>query len=175
MTVLERLLAHDAWTTRQLLLRCKELPEEQMSRRFDIGDKDLRETFHHVIAVMETYTDFLRGQTLSEPYRSETSIEGMLKRLTIVAKDFADLALKVEREDAADELITSPRNRSKRSRGAVIAHAITHGMHHRAQILYIMEQLGVQEVIEGDVLGWESVARGWGWSDGGSDGKMVAD
>jgi len=28
-----------------------------MSRRFDIGDKDLYETFHHVIAVMETYAD----------------------------------------------------------------------------------------------------------------------
>ena len=57
----------------------------------------------------------------------------------------------------------------------MIAHAITHGMHHRAQILYILEQLGMQEVIEGDVLGWESAARGWGWSDGGSDGKMAAD
>ena len=65
MTMLERLLAHDAWTTRQLLLRCKELSEEQISRRFDIGDKDLRETFHHVIAVMETYADFLRGPDTS--------------------------------------------------------------------------------------------------------------
>ncbi len=175
MTILERLLAHDAWTTRQLLLRCNELTEEQMSRQFDIGDKDLRETFHHTIAVMETYTDFLRGKTLSEPYRSETSVEGMLKRLTIVAKDFADLALKVEREGREDELIVSPRNGSKRTGGSVIAHAITHGMHHRAQILFILEQLGVQEVIEGDVLGWESVARGWGWSDGGSDGRMIAD
>ena len=175
MTVLERLLAHDAWTTRQLLLRSRELSEEQMSRRFDIGDKTLRETFHHVSAVMETYTDFLRGQILSEPYRSETSLDGMLKRLTIVAKDFADFALKVEREGTADELITSPRNGSKRTRGGVIAHAVTHGMHHRAQILYLMEQMGVQEVIEGDALGWEPVARGWGWDDGGSDGKMIAE
>lgn len=30
MTILDRLLGHDAWTTRQLLLRCRELSEEQM-------------------------------------------------------------------------------------------------------------------------------------------------
>ena len=175
MTILERLLGHDSWTTRQLLLRCSELSEEQMSRHFDIGDKDLRETFHHIIAVMESHTDFLLGQTVSEPYRNDTSLEGMLKRLTLVSKDFTNVALKVEREGRADELITNPRNGNRRTYGGVISHVITHGMHHRAQILYMLEQLGVQDVLEGDALGWESVARGWGWSDGGSYGKMLAD
>jgi hypothetical protein len=48
-------------------------------------------------------------------------------------------------------------------------------MHHRAQILFMVEQLGAPEVLEGDVLDWEAVARGWGWKEGGSYGKMVAD
>ncbi len=43
MTILDRLLGHDAWTTRQLLLRCRELSEEQMSRTFNIGDRNLRD------------------------------------------------------------------------------------------------------------------------------------
>ena len=37
------------------------------------------------------------------------------------------------------------------------------------------ERLGQTNVIEGDVLGWESVARGWGWRDGGSYGRMESD
>ena len=174
MTVLERLLGHDAWTTRQLLLRSRELSEEQMGRVFDIGDKNLRETFHHIIAVMESHTDFLLARTVSEPSRNEKSIDGMLSRLTIVAKEFADFALRVEREGRADEMITNPRNGNKRTTGGLITHIITHSMHHRAQALYILEQLGVQKVIEGDALGWESAARGWGWDDGGSYGSLTA-
>jgi uncharacterized damage-inducible protein DinB len=77
----------------------------------------------------------------------------MLTRVTVVAKDFAGFALKVEREGRADEMIVNPRNGNVRSLGGVIAHLITHGMYHRAQILFMLEQLGIENVIEGDVLG----------------------
>lgn len=175
MTILDRLLGHDAWTTRQLLLRCRELSEEQMSRIFDIGGRSLSGTFEHLIACMESYTDLMLGRTAYEAYRDDASVEGMLTRLTIVAKDFAEFAARVEREGRADEMVTNTGNGSRRSLGGVIVHLITHSMHHRAQILYMLEQLGVQDVIEGDALGWEAQARGWGWDDGGSSGRMVAD
>lgn len=174
MTILERLLGHDAWTTRQLLLRSRDLSDEQMERVFDIGDRSLRETFHHLLGCMEFHTDLLLGRTDEPPGRDDVSLDGMQRRLTVVAKDLADVALKVEREGRADELVTNPRNGNRRSRGGVIAHVITHSMHHRAQVLYMLEQLGVKDVIEGDVLGWESVARGWGWEDGKSYGRPEA-
>ena len=181
MTILDRLLGHDAWTTRQLLLRCRELSDEQRSRPFDIGRRSLLGTFEHLIACMESHTDLLLGRRTQEHYlatkalRDDESVDGMLTRLTIVAKDFAEVAARVEREGRADEMVTNAGNGNKRSLGGVIAHLITHSMHHRAQILYIMEQLGVPNVIEGDALGWESQARGWGWGDGGSYGRPVAD
>ena len=146
-----------------------------MDRTFDIGDMSLRETFEHLIGCMEGHTDFLIGRSRHEEYRDDDSVFGMLTRLTIVAKDFAEFAVRVDREDKADETATNAENGSGRSLGAVIAHLITHSMHHRAQILYMMRTLGVQDVIEGDVLGWEAQARGWGWEDGGSYGTMVMD
>ena len=79
----------------------------------------------------------------------------------------------MEREGRAAELITTPKSGNRRSVGAVIVHVVTHSMHHRAQILYMLEQLGLADVIEGDPLSWESVARGWGWADGRSYGKPV--
>jgi uncharacterized damage-inducible protein DinB len=179
MTILDRLLGHDAWTTRQLLLRCRELSVEQISRKFDIGDRSLGGTFEHLIACMESHTDLIMGRKTREHFletkslRDDETVEGMLTRLTIVAKDFAAFAAKVEREGRADDVCTNPDNGNTRSLGGVIAHIITHSMHHRAQILYIMEQLGVRNVLEGDALGWESQARGWGWADGGSYGGMV--
>jgi uncharacterized damage-inducible protein DinB len=180
MTILERLLGHDAWTTRQLLLRCRELPSEQLNRNFDIGDRSLAGAFEHIIACMESHTDLITGRNTQEHFlatkalRNDKTIDGMLKRLTVVAKDLAEFAIVVDRDGCADEMVTNPDNGNRRSIGGVIAHVITHSVHHRAQALYMMEKLGVENVIEGDVLGWESQARGWGWIDGGSYGSMVA-
>lgn len=174
MTILDRLLGHDAWTTRQLLLRCKELSEEQMSRSFAIGNRSLRETFEHLIACMESHTDLMLGRTSYESYRDDESIEGMLNRLTIVAKEFAEFATKIEREGRADEMCINAEKQRKGSLGSVIAHLITHSMHHRAQIMYMMEQLGVEDILEGDALGWEGQARGWGYNWSGSYGTIVS-
>ena len=174
MTILDILLGHDAWTTRQLLLRCRELTDEQLNEKFDFGDRSLLESFEHIIACMEIHTDLLYGRTAYETYRDDETLEGMLIRLTMAAKDFAEFAMQVEREGSANEMAASPSSGRKRTLGGVIAHLITHSMHHRAQILYIMDQLGIQNLIEGDALGWEAQARGWGWEDGGSYGSMVA-
>ena len=172
MTILDRLLGHDAWTTRQLLLRCRELTDEQLDQVFDIGDRSLRDTFVHMIECAEIHMDRMMGRSdrvLAETYE----IDGWLTRHTLVSQELAELATRVERDGRADETWTGGRG-DRRSFGAGIAHLITHSMHHRAQAMYLMEKLGLQDVIEGDAIGWESVARGWGWEDGGSSGVMVA-
>jgi uncharacterized damage-inducible protein DinB len=166
MTILERLLGHDAWTTRQLLLRCRELTDEQLDRSFDIGQGTLRNTFLHLIGNMEGWTDLMRGRpvrTSARPREDET-VEGLLRRLGVVAPEFGEFAARVEREGKADEMFLDilddpPR---KKSLGGAIGHLITHSMHHRAQALYLMECLGLHDLPEGDVLGWERVTRGWG-------------
>ena len=179
MTIMDRLLGHDVWTTRQLLLRCGELSDEQLSRKFDIGDRSLLATFEHLVACMESHTDLLLGKRTNENYlatkalRDDESIDGILKRLTIVSKDFAEFTTQVDREGRADDMCTNPENSNRLPVGSVIAHILTHSMHHRAQIMYILEQLGVQEVIEGDALGWEGQARGWGYNWCNSYGKVV--
>jgi uncharacterized damage-inducible protein DinB len=174
MTILDRLLSHDAWTTRQLLLRCQPLSDEQMQREFDIDNKSLSATLGHLIGAMEYHTDRLLGRTTLGSGRENISVDAMLLRLTTVAKDFAAFATTVEREGREDEMMTNENNENLRTLGGVIAHVITHNMHHRAQAMYIMNKLGISDIIEGDVLGWEAVARGWGWIDGGSTGTMQA-
>jgi len=121
---------------------------------------------------MESHTDFLLTRMPSVHDYTDKSVEQLLLRLVRGSKDFSDVALRVQRENRMDELITNPRNGNRRSYGGIIAHLLTHSMHHRAQALYMMERLGLEDVIEGDALGWEAVARGWGWADGGSYGRM---
>lgn len=172
MTILDRLLAHDAWTTRQLLLRSKDLSDEQLDQVFDIGDRSLRDTFVHMIECAELHMDRMMGRDerlLADTYE----IDGWLERHSLVSQELAELATDVEREGTADATWMGGNGR-KLTLGAGIAHLLTHSMHHRAQVMYIMEKLGLKDVIEGDALGWESVARGWGWSHGGSYGRPVA-
>ncbi|HEX5322929.1 MAG TPA: DinB family protein [Capsulimonadaceae bacterium] len=171
MTILDRFLSHDAWTTRQLLLRCRELSDDQLDRKFDIGNRSLRNTFVHMLECMELHLDRMCGRPereLAEDY----SIHALLARQAADSKDLMELATRIEREGGADD--TWMGGHDKRTYGSGIVHLITHSMHHRAQAMYIMEQLGVKDVIEGDALSWESVARGWGWEDGGSYGQPVA-
>ena len=49
MDNLDRLFGHDAWNTRQLLTRSPSLSDEQLDRRFPIGDDSLRYTFENVV------------------------------------------------------------------------------------------------------------------------------
>ena len=172
MTVLDRLLGHDTWTTRQLLLRCRELSDEQMDRSFDIGARSLRHTFGHILSCMEMHVDRMLGRSVDEPNRGASTIDGFLERLTDVGKDFSEIASRVDRSGTADDMCPGPDNTWPL--GAGIAHLLTHSMHHRAQAMYIMDQLGLENIIEGDAFGWEGQARGWGYDLCGSYGKVVA-
>ncbi len=176
MTILDRLLSHDAWTTRQLLLACRGLSEEQLHHNFENGDRTLAETLEHIVAAMERHTDvLLQRPTMHDTLlRSNASVGSLLTRLTAVAKDFAEVSLKVDREGRADEMIEGQQEGKRVSLGGEIAHVLTHGMHHRAQAMDMMRHFGI-DVIEGDVLSWEAVARGWGWDDGGSYGSMASE
>jgi len=162
MDLLDRMLAHDSWTTRQLLLACEALPDSLLDKEFEIDHKTLRETFTHMIANMEVWTDLL----YKRPVQNKTgdAVPELLARLSTVSRDFADLARKIAREGRYDDcfLDTLDNPPRKKTFGGAIGHVLTHDMHHRAQVMYLMEKVGLQEHIEGDLLSWESTSFGWG-------------
>ncbi len=103
MDILDRLLGHDTWTTRQLLLRCRELTDAQMDTSFDIGDRNLRDTFQHIIGCMESHTYLIRERATSSYPDDSGTIDALLARLTTVGQDFAEFAAKVQREGTTRE------------------------------------------------------------------------
>jgi uncharacterized damage-inducible protein DinB len=162
MDILDRLLAHDAWTTRQLLLACNLLPDELLDKEFDIDHKTLRETFIHIIENMESWTDLLCAR---EPkIETGNSIPELVQRLSSVSRDFTNLARNITREQRLDDCFidTFDHPPRKKTFGGAIAHVITHNMHHRAQVMFLMEKVGLKDHIEGDLLSWESSSFGWG-------------
>jgi uncharacterized damage-inducible protein DinB len=71
MDLLDRLLAHDIWSTRQLLLQSKPLSDSQLDKPFDVDSRTLRGCFVHIIQAMETWNDLL----YERPVRSSNELK----------------------------------------------------------------------------------------------------
>lgn len=159
MDLLDRLLGHDAWTTRQLLQRCEALSDERLDRPFDMGLRTVRATLAHVIRNMEVWSDLMAGRGLRAP--GGDSVEALMARLDRAGADLADVARSVGARGAWDErwVDTLDEPPTEKTFGGGIAHVVTHSMHHRAQAMWMLRRLGVADLPEGDVLSWERVAR----------------
>jgi uncharacterized damage-inducible protein DinB len=162
MDLLDRLLGHDAWTTRQLLVLCQDLSDEQLDRDFDIGHRTVRITFRHIVRNMEGWSDLMAGRLPREASGpAENTVAALMSRLDLAAAELARIARPIAQRGGWDEKWRDPRGDGSKERtyGGSIAHVITHSMHHRAQLLYMLRLLGVQNLPEGDVLSWENPAE----------------
>lgn len=159
MTLLDRLLGHDLATTRDLLRRCRDLTDDQMDQRFDVGWETLRTLFAHMIGNIEVWTDLMMERPVQR--KEDVSVSGLLARLERGYQDFADFARSMEREGRLDDLWTDVLDDPpvQKSFGGAIAHVITHNMHHRAEALHIMARLGMDDLPEGDLIGWDQRTR----------------
>jgi uncharacterized damage-inducible protein DinB len=158
--ILDRLLKHDTWTTRQLLVRARELSDAQLDRPFDLGNGSLRATFAHVIGNMEVWTDLIAGRPVDMSRgEGETarSVDGFIARLDAVAPDLERVATALAAADRLDELWTDTLDDppTRKSYGGAIAHVISHSHIHRGEILHMLDRLGLRDLPEGDVLSWE--------------------
>jgi uncharacterized damage-inducible protein DinB len=162
--LLDHLLGHDAWTTRQLLTLCLELTDQQLDREFDIGHKTVRTTFLHIIHNMETWCDVMVGkppEVAPVVGRQERSVPALIDRLDRASADLKETARSVAQRDAWDDtfLDTFENPAERKTYGASIAHIVTHSMHHRAQVLYMLRCLNLKGLPEGDVFTWEKCAQ----------------
>lgn len=157
MDLLDRLLGHDAETTRLLLKRCRELSDQQLDQPFDIGHGSVRATVLHMLRNVEAWADLMNGEPPRSKPAGVENVASMMVRLDRAASDLARAARAVAERNGWDErfIDTLDDPPAEKSYGGAIAHAITHSMYHRAQLLYMMRKLGLKNLPEGDVLSWE--------------------
>jgi uncharacterized damage-inducible protein DinB len=159
MTILEKLLRHDAWTTRILLTRAADLSNAALDQPFDMGHRTLRRTFQHIVGNMECWCDLILARSQrTGTHTTIDDIQGLIARLDVVAAELVAVGQSFSSFGGDDELFTDyldnpPR---KKSVGTALVHIATHGMHHRAQCLWMMRQLGLGNLPEGDVFSWEN-------------------
>lgn len=160
MDLLDRLIGHDAWTTRQFLLRCRDLSDEQLDREFDIGHRTVRTTLAHIIRNMEVWPQLMAGRQVKDCHGA--SVDELFTRFDRAAAELAAVTRNVAQRGAWDArfLDTLDKPHVEKTLGGGIVHLITHSMHHRAQILYMLRRLGVSGLLEGDALTWEQLTGG---------------
>ena len=157
---LQILLSHDRWATAQMLDACARLTDDQFHRRFEIGHGSLHDTLTHVIGAMRALTETLSGaepRTRLEADGQRRTPEQLSALLEEAARDFAaeagrrPLGETVTRRTRDGRLLTL-------SRAAALVHVTTHGMHHRAQCLNMLRQLGVNPLPPSSVTEWTWLA-----------------
>lgn len=165
MDLLDRFLGHDAAMTRELFALCRPLNDDQLDRSLGIDHGTLRDTGAHLVEVMEMWTDFMLGQPVrgdTLPQDTPRSIAELSERFEVVARDFAALARRIQAEGRWDDTFVDRGQGRRKTLGAGVAHVLTHNMAHRTHAFAMLDRLGVPDVPEGDVLGWERRLRG-GW------------
>lgn len=147
------LLAHNRWATQSLIDACAALPEDQWHREFAIGPGSLHRGITHVLGAMRGWGDLLAGREQRPRLEGEQLGVAQLREL------LTELADDLEASAAAhplDETVTGSRGGQSYTftRGAVLTHVATHGMHHRAQCLNMLRQLGVDPLPPSSVMEW---------------------
>jgi uncharacterized damage-inducible protein DinB len=150
----EILLQQNRWATRNLLATCAQLPAEQFHQWFEMGRGSLHDNVTHILAAMRGWGDLLAGREQRE--RLEEGGQRSPEELLTLLEELADDLEASARAHPADEVITGSRGGRSYAftRGGVLVHVTTHGMHHRAQCLNMLRQLGVDPLPPSAVVEW---------------------
>lgn len=142
---LDILLEHNQWATRNVMEACRGLAHEQFHQPFEMGVGTLHATLTHILGAMRGWTDLLAGREQRERLEEggERTVDELLALLDEVGADLMHHA----RAHPVDEPVSGERGGRSYTfqRGAVITHVTTHGMHHRAQCINMLRQLGVEK------------------------------
>lgn len=148
LTVLFR---HNLWANVRLLKKCAELTAEQLDAGLNGTYGTIRDTLQHLVTAERSY---LSRISTGQPYRRPKdalplSIGEMTEQAALSGSGLVEWALKVQPEETVRvDWEGAPRDVPKT---ILLTQAINHATEHRAQVMTILTQLGIQPP---DLDGW---------------------
>ena len=148
------LVRQNRWATENMLNACRDLTDEQFHQKFEMGLGSLHDTITHILGAMRGWGDLLAGREQRPRLEADDprTVDELAALLTGISDELETLAT----THATDEIVTGSLGGNSYSftRGAVVTHVTTHGMHHRAQCLNMLRQLGVDNLPPSAVVEW---------------------
>lgn len=161
MDLLDRMLGHDHWATAQLLQVSRDLPDAQLDQEFDIGQRTLRDTFDHMIYVIDFWTGWMDGRPVPHDRTTQDydrSIAAQIERHERHQAAFAALARQLHDGGRLDDTFIDHFD-YRQSMGATILQVLHHNAQHRAEARHMLERLGVPDLWDYDPQEWEHVTH----------------
>lgn len=158
MDILERLLDHDQWATKQVLARAATLTDEQLDQEFDIGHCTIRDTIDHIVAAREGWT---ARMTLVPPpeHPDARPIAYQADRFARAHDAFAEVSLRISDEGRMDDTFKDHYD-IQATYGSAILMNILHSEGHRNEIVHMLTRLGLPpDELEFDYGLWDFVRR----------------
>jgi AraC family transcriptional regulator len=160
----DRLIGHDAWLTRRLLERARELTDAQLDAPlptpqkplpFESPDSTLRKALDRMVFTKEVWVAAVNGGKI--PDNPDNSVHGMLRRLDTAFSEFTEIVRSVRDagkwdEAFVDELCCPAETFTY---GGMIAHVITYSAFRRLTVLKVIESMGITDLGYGDPIEWE--------------------
>ena len=148
------LVRQNRWAMEKLIEACRTLTDEQFHQTFEMGPGSLHNTILHILGAMRGWSDLLAGREQRPRLESDDkrTLDDLSELLVEISDDLESLAT----SRPTGEIVTGERGGKVYSftRGAVVTHVTTHGMHHRAQCLNMLRQLGVDQLPPSSVIEW---------------------
>lgn len=138
------LLELDRWATQNVLQACSALSHGDFHRRFEMGLGSLHDTLTHILGAQRGWTDVLteRAEPRVRLEEGQRSVAELFELHPTVAEEFESAA---RSGSPTDVLRPSRRGQTFAfTRGGILTHVTTHGVHHRAQCLNMLRQLGLE-------------------------------
>ncbi|HLK57936.1 MAG TPA: AraC family transcriptional regulator [Chthonomonadaceae bacterium] len=164
MDLTTRLMEHDAWLTRRLLERARELTDAQLDAPlqmpsqplpFESPQGTLRSILDKLVGTKEVWVAALRGDEM--PGNQDTTLAGMLTRMETSFAAFKEMVNEVRTESKWDETFVDALcvPAETFTYGGMIAHVVTYSAYRRLTALKVMEGMGISGLGFGDPIEWE--------------------
>ena len=136
--------SHNLWANLRLLERCAELTREQLDATISGTYGSIHDTLQHIVEAEQSY--FSRISTGQPRQRSENAppmtIAEMMESVRATGAGFIEWAPKVGADDTVQvNWEGTPRDVPKT---VILTQVINHATEHRAQIMAILTQLGIE-------------------------------
>ncbi len=152
------LLAHDRWANAKLYDACEPLTQDQFNQIFPMGTGSLHNNLLHNLSATRGWTDVL-NETQPRPRLEERqhTLAEIREIHDPICDDFEQAALR----RPFDTVINRERNGQTYTFtvGGILTHVTTHAMHHRAQCLNMLRQLGIKDLPMSSVMEWMLFAK----------------
>ena len=126
--------------------------DQQFHKKFDIGPGTLHDAITHIISALRAWCDMLAQRDRRPPLDGTRTVAELTTLFNDAALELRSLAL----AHPLHESVSASRQGITYTftRGAILTHVTTHGMHHRAQCLNMLRQLGVTPLPASAVVEW---------------------